>query len=128
MGIHKTRDKRASVKITTPLMIEVTNLYSFKGGFDMKILLIMLAVAIVMTLVVLLSWHMGLTMGTAVWISVIEDALDKEVIPDIDIDEEKIKAYSPNNADVQMLFKENMHLLLKEHILMKYLMKFKIKR
>lgn len=95
----------------------------------MKILLIVVAVAIVMALVVLLSVYIGCLLGFTGVVAIMEDAFDKEIVADFDIDEEKAESYIPDMASIKTTFKELMPMLLKEHILMKCLIRaFKIKR
>ncbi len=89
----------------------------------MKALLIVVAVAIVMALVVFLSVYIGCIIGVAGFTAIVEDCYNQEIIPD------KAQSYSPDMANIENTFKENMQILLKEHILTRVLIRrFKNKK
>lgn len=86
----------------------------------MKVLLIVVAVAIV----VLLSFYIGGMIAMTVFLALMFDASIKGVI-----NEEGLQSYSPDVANIKARHKEIMQTLLKDHILIKTLMRgFKHKK
>lgn len=87
----------------------------------MKVLLIASAVAIVVFCVVAFVFYVGVMMGSAGVMAIVEDALEKELISDFEVYTEKIESYNPNNVDARRLLKENIKLLLENESFVKFL-------